>query len=166
MPRQVTISPIAEAHAESFHACLDAVAKERRYLAQYEAPPLERVRGFVCQNVASDAAQFVALDGPTVVGWCDILPHWPHAVKHCGTLGMAVLPGYRGQGIGRRLLDACLEKAKTKGITRVELEVRVDNAHAIKLYEKAGCTSEGVKWNALFFAGVYHDALLMSLISA
>ena len=161
----MVIAPIVEAHAESFHACLDAVAKERRFLAQYEAPPLERVRGFVCQNVASDAAQFVALDGQTVVGWCDILPHWPHAVKHCGTLGMAVLPPYRGQGIGRRLLQACLAKAKAKGITRVELEVRGDNAAAITLYEKSGFIKEGVKRKALFFDGVYYDALLMSLIS-
>lgn len=158
------ISPISEAHSESFHACLDAVAKEKRFLAQYEAPPLERVRGFICRSVSDDVSQFVALDGSTVVGWCDIFPHWPHAVRHCGTLGMAVLPKYRGQGIGRRLLEACLEKSKAKGITRVELEVRVDNTAAIRLYEKVGFAKEGVKRNGLFFDGVYYDALLMSLV--
>jgi ribosomal protein S18 acetylase RimI-like enzyme len=79
---------------------------------------------------------------------------------------MAVLPKYRGQGIGRRLLDACLAKAKSKGITRVELEVRIDNSQAIKLYEKAGFSREGVKKNALFFDEAYYDALLMSLIAS
>ena len=42
---------------------LDAVAREKRYLAQIEALPLEKVEAFVRESVATDAVQFVALDG-------------------------------------------------------------------------------------------------------
>lgn len=160
----IKIAPISEAHATSFHTCLDAVAREKRYLAQFEAPPLEHVRHFIRGNVIADVAQFVALDGSSVVGWCDILPKWAHAVRHCGTLGMGVLSAYRGRGLGRQLLTACLTKAKTKEIARIELEVRVDNAPAIKLYERAGFKHETVKRNAMLFDGAYYDALQMSLI--
>jgi len=113
----ITIAPIAESHAEGFHACLDAVAREQKYLAQIEAPPLERLRGFVRDGVSANAAQFVAMDEGRVVGWCDIFPAWAHAVQHCGTLGMGVLADYRGRGIGQRLLSATLAKAQANGIT-------------------------------------------------
>lgn len=160
----IEIVPVAEHHAEGFRACLDIVARERRYLAQIEAPPLERVEMFVRENVAKDAAQFVAVDGGRVVGWADVLPAWAHAVAHVGSLGMGVLPAYRGRGIGRRLLEACIAKAWAQGITRIELEVRADNERAIGLYRSLDFVQEAVKRRAMRFDGVYFDALLMSLL--
>ena len=158
------ITIIAEAHAESFRACLDAVAREKKYLAQIEALPLDRIQSFVRESVETDAAQFVALDRARVVGWCDIFPAWAHAIQHCGALGMGVLSEYRGRGIGRRLLVACIAKAKAKGITRVELEVRADNEPAIRLYERVGFVLEARKRNAMRFDGTYYDSLQMSLL--
>ena len=161
----VTILPISEDHADGFRECLDTVAREQRYLAQIEAPPLERVRQFVHDNVANDATQFVAVDvAGRVVGWADIFPAWAHAVAHCGTLGMGVLPVYRGQGIGKRLLQACITKAWSKGLTRIELEVRADNELAIRLYQSLGFAKEALKKRAMRFDAAYHDAIQMSLL--
>lgn len=160
----VAILPIAESHADGFHACLDTVAREKKYLAQVEALPLERIQGFVRESVATGAAQFVAVDGSLVVGWCDIFPAWAHAIQHCGSVGMGVLPAYRGQGIGRQLLSACLAKAKASGITRVELEARADNERAIKLYERMGFQREALKRRGMRFDGMYYDSVQMSLL--
>lgn len=160
----ISIVPIAESHAEGFHACLDAVAREKKFLAQVEALPLERIQSFVRESVTSGAAQFVAVDGTLVVGWCDIFPAWAHAIKHCGSLGMGLLPDYRGRGIGQQLLSACLAKARANGVTRVELEARADNERAINLYERMGFVREAVKRRAMRFEGVYYDAVQMSLI--
>jgi ribosomal protein S18 acetylase RimI-like enzyme len=161
----IEIVPIAVEHAAGFHACLDAVARERRYLAQTQALPLERVEGFVRESVASDAAQFVAVDeAGVVVGWADVFPAWADAVRHCGTLGMGVLASHRGRGVGERLLRACLAKAATQGITRVTLEARADNLRAIRLYERVGFAHEALKRHALRFDGVYYDAVQMSLL--
>jgi len=152
-------------HAQGFHACLDAVAREKKYLAQVAALPLEQIRGFVRQSVATQAAQFVALDGELVVGWCDILPEWAHAVQHCGSVGMGLLPAYRGQGLGERLLRACLAKAKANGITRVELHVRADNDRAIRLYERLGFAREALRVRGMRFDGRYHDSIQMRLLA-
>ena len=160
----VEIVPIALEHAVGFHACLDAVAKEKRYLAQTQALPLERIEGFVRDSVTNDAVQFVAVDGSLIIGWADIFPGWADAVKHCGSLGMGVLPACRGQGVGKGLLQACLAKARAKGITRVELEARADNERAIKLYERLGFQHEATKRQAMRFDGVYYDAVQMSLL--
>jgi ribosomal protein S18 acetylase RimI-like enzyme len=163
-PGAIEIAPIALEHAAGFHACLDAVAREKRYLAATQALPQERIEGFVRDSVADDAVQFVALGGATVIGWADIFPAWADAVKHCGTLGMGVAAAYRGQGIGERLLRACLAKAPSKGITRITLEARADNQRAIKLYERVGFQHEALKRNAMRFDGVYYDTLQMSLL--
>lgn len=160
----IDIVRIAEVHAEGFHACLDAVAREKRFLAQTEALPLERVQAFVRDSVAQDAAQFVALEGPRVVGWCDVFPAWAAAIAHCGSLGMGVLGAYRGRGIGRRLMSATLAQAGANGIARIELEVRADNAAAIGLYESMGFVHEGRKHHGMRFDGVYFDSLLMALV--
>ena len=165
-PGAIEIAPIALEHAAGFHACLDAVAKEKRYLAQTQALPLERIEGFVRDSVANDAVQFVALDGGAVVGWADIFPAWADAVRHCASLGMGVLAAHRGQGIGERLLRACLIKAKASGMTRVELEARADNERAIRLYERVGFAHEAIKRNAMRFDGVYYDAVQMSILLA
>jgi RimJ/RimL family protein N-acetyltransferase len=158
------IAPIAQTHAASFRESLDIVARERRYLAMVEAPPLEQVKSFVCSNIASDVAQFVALDGQRVVGWADIQPARTYATAHCGTLGMGVLPGYRGQGIGRRLLEACVAKAWSQDITRIQLEARADNARAIRLYERLGFAHEAVKRRGMRIDGAYFDTVQMSLL--
>lgn len=73
-------------------------------------------------------------------------------------------PAGVGRGIGRRLLRACIAKAWAQGITRIELEVRVDNEPAIALCRAFGFEQEAVKRRAMRFDGVYHDALLMSLL--
>ena len=162
----VTIRPIQLSDGAGFRACLDTVARERRYLAQVEALPLERIEGFVRQSVADDAAQYVAVaeaDG-RIVGWCDVFNHWAHALQHVGTLGMGVLPAWRGQGLGERLLRATLSHALRKGITRVTLEARADNLRAIRLYERVGFRHECVAAGALRFDGVYFDAVQIALL--
>ena len=87
-PMNIEVVPISEVHIEGFRAGLDSVARERMYLAQVEAPPIESVTAFVRNSIATDAAHFVATDRSLVVGWCDILPAWAPAVRHRGTLGM------------------------------------------------------------------------------
>ncbi|KPF52806.1 hypothetical protein D621_10810 [beta proteobacterium AAP51] len=160
----VFVVPVQARYAASYRECLDVVAREQRYLAQIEALPLEKIEGFLKDSVATDAAQFFAVDGDRVVGWADVFPAWAHAVSHCGTLGMGVAPAYRGQGLGKRLLQACIEKAWQKGLTRITLEARADNTAAIALYEKFGFQHEALMRNAMRFGGQYFSAVQMSLL--
>ena len=51
---------------------------------------------------------------------------------------LAVLPEFRGQGIGRSLLDAVEQGARERGCARVTLEVLENNLRAKQLYEAAG----------------------------
>ncbi len=51
---------------------------------------------------------------------------------------IAVAPGARGRGLGRRVLDHLLDHAAQGGCRRIHLEVRADNHAAIRLYEDVG----------------------------
>jgi ribosomal protein S18 acetylase RimI-like enzyme len=159
-----SIVPIAEQHIDGFHAALDSVAREHKYLAFLEAPPLAEVRKFVQQSIAERAPQFVAIADERVVGWCDALPKPRPALRHSSVLGLGVISAYRGQGIGPALLQATLEAAKARGMSRIELTVRVDNERAKRLYESFGFATEGLCRRHMRVDGEYKDSWLMALL--
>ena len=156
------IRRIASGDAAAFRACLDEVARERRFLALVEAPPLERVQSFIEQNAAGNASQFVALADGAIVGWCDIFAHPNEGTRHCGVLGMGVRAAYRGRGLGRRLAEACMAHACNLGIQRIELEAWASNLPAIALYASLGFEREGVKRRARHLDGRFEDSVCMA----
>jgi RimJ/RimL family protein N-acetyltransferase len=158
------IVPIAEEHIESFRDCFDEVARERRYLAMLEARPLEQVREFVRGQINANAPAFFALMDGRVVGWCDVVQKPWITVTHSGVLGMGVRPAYRGRGIGGALMEATLAGARNRGMTRVELTVRVDNERAKRLYERVGFVVEGLCRDHMRVDGKYYDSYLMAIL--
>lgn len=161
----IEIVPIGRVHFAGFHAAVDGVAKERRYLAMLEAPSFARTRRFVLDSLRAGAVHLVAVAGDDVVGWCDLRPKAAPALRHSAVLGMGIVAAYRRQGIGSRMLAATLELAWAKGTRRAELMVRSDNAPAIALYRRFGFVEEGTCRNYQCVDGVDYDALLMARLT-
>jgi len=67
----------------------------------------------------------------------------------------------RGQGLGRLLMEALLEKGRADGVKEFTLEVRVGNVPANRLYESLGFVSEGIRKN--FYERPTEDANVMRL---
>ena len=124
----VEIVPITQDHIESFHRALDFVARERRYLAFLEAPPLESMRAFVLNNIKQGYPQLVAVSAGQVVGWCDVVPKPRPIYAHVGVLGMGLLPEFRRQGMGERLIRQTLAAARAFGLQSGRTKVRENNA--------------------------------------
>ena len=55
------IVPMADEHISGFRAAVGIVARERRYLAFLEAPPIEDVTSLVRANIERGYPQFVVL---------------------------------------------------------------------------------------------------------
>jgi ribosomal protein S18 acetylase RimI-like enzyme len=51
---------------------------------------------------------------------------------------LAVVAECRGLGVGRGLLEACLQGFRDAGLVTAQLEVSARNAPAVRLYESAG----------------------------
>jgi ribosomal protein S18 acetylase RimI-like enzyme len=160
------IRPIAEDHIPSFRETLDAVAREQKFLSFLEAPPLEQMRHFVLNNIKEGHPQFVVLVDEEIAGWCDVLPNFRRTVyAHWGTLGMGLLPKYRGQGIGRKLMQRALDAALAFGLTRIELTVRETNVNAIAFYKNFGFETEGLHRKAVCIEGRYENTLSMAFVA-
>ena len=159
----VEVRLITEEDIRGFHAALDAVARERQYLAMAEAPPIESTREFVRGNIEKGIPQFVAVAEGRVVGWCDIIPRKGMGFQHCGELGMGVVAAFRRQGVGAALLAAALARAEAIGLERVDLLVFGANAPAIALYKKFGFVEEVRRRKGRKVDGAYEDVLGMGL---
>jgi putative acetyltransferase len=78
---------------------------------------------------------------------------------------MSVHDDYQNQGIGTLLLRAAIDLAENwLNISRLELTVFVDNAPAIRLYEKHGFVKEGVLRRYAYRDGTYVDVYTMARI--
>jgi putative acetyltransferase len=77
-----------------------------------------------------------------------------------------VYQAYIGIGVGSKLLEAALDLTDNwLNVTRVELEVYIDNKSAISLYKKFGFEIEGTSKNYAFKNGKYVDTLFMARIN-
>ncbi|MFN2376591.1 MAG: GNAT family N-acetyltransferase [Candidatus Binatia bacterium] len=66
---------------------------------------------------------------------------------------LVVVPEYRGQGVGRLLLRAVEEEARSRGCCKLTLEVRADNLRARTLYRSWGfrdCAAAGAQLPVYF----------------
>ena len=66
-----------------------------------------------------------------------------YKVRHRADFGISVDQAYWGLGIGRALMEACIECAKAAGYEQIELNVVAENSRAIGMYEKAGFVEFG-----------------------
>ena len=64
-------------------------------------------------------------------------------VRHRAEFGISVDKAYWKIGIGRALMEACIECARAAGFVQMELEVVAENEKAIALYESAGFEEYG-----------------------
>jgi RimJ/RimL family protein N-acetyltransferase len=160
----VRIEPMGLDHVAGYRRALDIVARERKYLTMLEAQPEPDTLRFVKSNLESGNPMMIALAGGKVIGWCDIRREFFPSRAHRGTLGMGLLPEWRGRGVGRRLLEATLAQARRSGFKRIELDVHADNPRAIALYEKAGFVREGIVRDASLIDSVFRDDILMAIV--
>jgi len=125
-----------------------------RVLGPGDARVLDRVAPGVFDDVvdARLSAEFladprhhlaVAVDGGVVVGMASGV-HYVHPDKapQLFVNEVGVAPEYRGRGVGRRLLDALLERARSFGCTEAWVLTDASNARARRLYEGAGGVPE------------------------
>ena len=89
-----------------------------------------------------------------VVGYAAVLC----AADEGNLVSIGVDENYRQMGIASQLLDILYEQVQDRGVTSINLEVRVSNAPAISLYEKEGFEQVGRRPD--FYRDPREDALL------
>ena len=91
-----------------------------------------------------DMVELLAVVEGKIVGIAGIDPIGrAYKLKHRANFGISIEKAYWGLGIGRALMEGCIECAKKAGYKQVELDVRADNTNAIALYESMGFVEYG-----------------------
>jgi RimJ/RimL family protein N-acetyltransferase len=156
------IVPASLQHATGLQAAIASVARERRYLVSLEGFTAAETQAFIQSILNGWGVQRLALHDGDVVGWCDIRRSPCVGFEHIGVLGMGVVAGWRGQGLGLRLLQATVAASADLFLSRIELEVFASNTTALRLYERFGFVREGLKRRGRILDGVADDIVCMA----
>lgn len=81
---------------------------------------------------------FIATIDGEMFGGGGIYPTEGLPENTCELVKMYLLPAARGKGIGKMIIENCLEKAKAVGFEKVYLETMPELEQAISVYEKFG----------------------------
>jgi putative acetyltransferase len=129
-------------------------------------PSVDEERAWITATAADDRALIlVATCGQAVIGLLDLSADERPAYRHAARFGMSVGRAWRGQGVGRRLLQAAIAEARAwPGLCRIELECVPWNAAGLALYERLGFRIEARKAKAINLRGQPEDLLLMALV--
>jgi RimJ/RimL family protein N-acetyltransferase len=111
---------------------------------------------------ADNSLAILALVGDTIVGGLTFDGGSRPRLRHVGEFGISVAQEYAGLGIGRAMIEYMIAWAERSGVVRkINLKVRVDNAGAIRLYERMGWVHEGRTTRDTLIDGQFNDCLLM-----
>lgn len=100
----------------------------------------------------------VALEGETVVSYAGLI----RALDEGEITNVATHPDHRKRGYAKQVLLELIETARTEGLVRITLEVRVSNAAARSLYTALGFGDCGIRKN--FYACPREDGIVMELL--
>ena len=166
-PLKIVVRPTTEQDAEAFAKVFsDRSASNGTLQHPYTSTEVWRTR--LTANVGTRQVTLSAIVNGRVVGNAGV-----HAVsdsprqKHVCSLGISIAHAYQGRGVGRALMNACLDYADHwANYSRVQLTVHADNARAIKLYQSLGFVYEGRLRDFSFREGGYVDAIFMGRLTA
>ena len=157
----IKVRPATMRDLKSYHACFDAVARERTHLGSVAAPSLNASRGWMRSVLDAKCPFFVVTESRRIVGWCDAGPRVMEGFRHTVGLGMGLLPEMRGRGLGERLLRKVIAHCRRRRIEKIELQVYASNRPARAFYRRFGFKQEGRRARARKLDGKYDDVILM-----
>ncbi len=142
----VTVVPMTAAH----------VAKLMAYEHEMFGTEAWSARAYRAEIADTRTRHYLAVeDGAgALLGWAGVLV----VDGSAELLTVGVVPAARRRGLARRMLADLYAVARDRGATEMFLEVRVDNASAITLYDREGFVEVGRR-RGYYAAGV--DAVVM-----
>ena len=132
MTGPIQIVPFEAQHGSAFYSLNRRWLDEHGLFEPHDEAQLADPGGEI---LSEGGAIFVALRGRDVVGTAAVIPHGPWEVE---LAKLAVTESERGAGLGRRLVERCLDHVNESGVARVVLVSSSKLGAALRLYESMG----------------------------
>jgi L-amino acid N-acyltransferase YncA len=151
------IDPMTAAHADAVLAIYQAGLEEGNATFETRAPGWPE---FTAARLPGH--RFVATAAGQVTGWVAASAVSGRCV-YAGVVehSVYVRPGARGQGTGRRLLDALIASTEAAGIWTIESGVFPENTASLALHRAAGFRVVGIRERLGQHHGRWRDVLLI-----
>lgn len=157
--REATMDDVVELHGYA----LALFAERLPGIYSRENLTLEQEIEFLTPHVEQhNAVMFVAEEDGEIVGNVGFVGGKLAELAHAGEFGISMAAGYRGRGIGTRLIRALEEWAPARGITRIEVHAFSTNPGGLRLYERLGYEHEGLLRRAAMVDGEPVDIFVLS----
>lgn len=154
--RQLTL-----ADAEQYLNLVNEVKDEGKYLFFSSRFDLETTEKRIEQQTQKLTFFYGAFENDKLIGWIDYSKGAFSEIEHTAYIGMGVQKEKRGLGIGKILMDKCIEKAKENQIEKIELEVFSSNENAVRLYKNKGFKEQGRFIKKRKYENKYDDIICM-----
>ena len=141
-------------------AIADDEAAVLRLIEELFEPPGRRPAGFSSERATSGfqhavaephADVLLALDGEAAVGLASVYAEFPSIRfgRRCWLEDLVVTASRRGEGIGRRLLEAAIEWGRAHGCSHLELSSAVTRGDAHRFYLANGLAQDALLFGRL-----------------
>jgi len=156
---KLTIRPIEISDTRALLAFANSLIAEDTFLMLSGkkltlAQEKKYVRDAVARMKKNEKIHMIALDGDSIVGSADVR-RGEKRKAHTGEAGIAVLPSYRGKGLGKQLMRVLIAEGKRMGLRLLMLHCFENNTVALALYKKLGFIECGVLPDAFTYRGQY-----------
>lgn len=151
------------------HAYLTALGESTEFILSHagDTPTLKPIEDRIELISKGDFYSLVAIDpdSGSVVGNTSYTFRTRVKLSHVAELGTGVLPAWQGLGLGSLMLKRSIDDMRANPrIHRLELTVMNGNDRALKMYERAGFSVEGIKLKSIRQPdGEYRDEIIMGM---
>jgi GNAT superfamily N-acetyltransferase len=120
----------------------------RQYCEFYHVAPTDEALRSMARALVADPThegmQLLANDGGSDVGFATLFWSWETTISsRVGVMNdLYVVAAARGRGVSSALIDACLQRCREHGASRMIWQTALDNHHAQAVYDHIGATRE------------------------
>lgn len=160
----VTITPMGPDALEPILAFANALPPHDLLFLQRDIRNPRVVAAWIERIASGGIASFIAMQGGAVMGCTALVRDELSWSRHVAEVRLLVHPDMRGNGLGRRLAELCVEQARASGIAKLGVRMTPDQGSALAVFEKLGFRPEALLRDQVRdAAGQPHDIAIMAL---
>ncbi len=157
----ITVRPTVERDAEAIATIYNQGIEDRIATLETDLRTAEERRGWMAARGPRHPVIVAEADG-RVIGWGSLNSYNPRAAyQHVADFSVYVERGWRGKGVGRRLLGRLIELARAIGYHKMMLAAFPFNESGMALYERMGFVRIGICHEMGVLDGKWVDTVIM-----